>query len=94
MKFLLLVLVGRYSLQPSQRRNHRQHQMQFRMLRHLALHEHRCRTGIHPGCQPIDNGFEGVLIDGFRMFVVGGQGMIIRHKEEALILVLQLHPIV
>ncbi len=58
----LLVLVARHALQPAQRRDHRQQQVQFGVLRHLRLHEQRGDAGIQSRGQPVDEH----LLDEFR----------------------------
>ena len=56
-QFFLLVLVRRNALEPSERRDHRQQQMQFRVLRHPRLDEQaspatdrRQRRASRPAC--------------------------------------------
>jgi hypothetical protein len=46
------------------------------------------RFGSMPGGQPIDQQFPHIFSDAAGVGVVGGQGMPIRHEEEALILLL------
>ena len=41
LQLLLLVLVGRHALEPAERRDHRQQQVQFGVLRHARLDEKR-----------------------------------------------------
>ncbi len=47
-EFFLLILVGGYALQPAQRSDHRQQQMQLGMLRHPRLDKQGGACGIHP----------------------------------------------
>jgi hypothetical protein len=48
LQLLLLVLVGRHPLQPAERRDHRQQQVQLGVLRHARLQEDRAGAGIEP----------------------------------------------
>jgi hypothetical protein len=89
----LLILVAGHPLEPADRGDHRQQQMQLRVLRHLRLHEQRGGPGIDPGRQPVHHRPEGVLLDVLRVLVVGGERVPVGDEEVALVFVLQLHPV-
>ena len=48
LQLLLLVLVGRHALEPAERRDHRQQQVQLGVLRHARLDEQRATAGLRP----------------------------------------------
>ncbi len=54
LELLLLILVGRHALEPAERRDHRQQQMQLGVLGHVRLDEQRRDAGIEAGGQPVD----------------------------------------
>ena len=68
--------------------------MQFRVLRHVRLDEHRAVVGIEPGSQPVEQHFQGVLFDFRSVGVVGGQRVPVGDKEEAVVVSLHAHPVV
>src|SRR5437899_7819975 len=43
-----LLLVGRYALEPTERRHHREQQVQLSVLQHPGLHEHYAFLGAQP----------------------------------------------
>ena len=67
--------------------------MQLGMLRHTALHKYRGGIGIDTGREPVHHRVVSVLLDVFRLFVLGGQGVIIRDEKETFVFVLQLNPV-
>ena len=89
----LLVLVAGHALEPAQRRDHRQQQVQFGVLGHLRLHEQRGDARVQSRRQPVDEH----LVDEFGqllgVFVARGQRMPVGDEEIALVLVLQLDPV-
>ena len=54
LELLLLVLVARHTLEPAQRSDHREQQMQLGVLGHVGLYEQGCDARIQPGGQPVD----------------------------------------
>ncbi len=93
LELLLLILVRRHALQPAERRDHRQQQMQLGMLGHARLDEHGRGSGIEPGGEPVDDDFPDVVFELARVFVAGRQRVDVRDEEVALVLVLQLRPV-
>ena len=67
--------------------------VKFSVLRHPRLNEDGGGARVHPCRQPIDDRIPGVLLDVIGVFVVRGEGMPIGDEEEALIFVLETHPI-
>ena len=63
------------------------------MFGHLALHEHRAGRGAETGGEPVHHHVEGGLLDVLRVLVVRRQGVEVGDEEEALVLVLQAHPV-
>ena len=59
---LALLFVGRYALQPAQRRDHRKQQVQFGVLRHMRLDEHGAAFGIESRGQPVEQHIERILL--------------------------------
>ena len=92
-QLLLLLLVGRYPLEPAHRRDHRQQEVQFGVFGYATLHEDRGGSGADPGGEPVDHHVERVLLDDARVLVVGGERVPVGDEEEGLVLVLQLHPV-
>ena len=93
LELLLLVLVARHSLEPTQGRDHGEQQMQLGVLGHARLDEECCRARIDPGRQPVDHHLAGARRDDRGILVVRRQGMPVGDEEETLILVLQLQPV-
>ena len=85
---LLLLLIRRHALQPAQRRNHAQQQMQLRMLRHMALHKQRADLRIEPRAQPVQRHLQRILRHIARIGIVGSQRMVVGDEEVALVLLL------
>ena len=67
--------------------------MQLGVLRHARLDEQRRLRRIDAGGQPVDHHVPYVLPDDLRIFVVRGQRMPVGDEKQALVLVLQLDPV-
>ena len=89
----LLVLVARHALEPAERRDHRQQQVQLGVLGHLRLHEQRGDSGIQARRQPVDEHLVDEFGELLGVFVARGQGMPVRDEEIALVLVLEVDPV-
>ena len=89
----LHVPVGRRPLQPANRRDHRQQQVQFGVLRHLRLDEDGRGARVDARGQPVDDHVEGVPLDILGIVVAGGERMPVSDEEIALVLVLQPYPV-
>jgi hypothetical protein len=89
----LLVLVRRYALEPAERRDHRQQQMQLRVFRHVGLHEQCGDAGIESRSEPVDHDAVHALRNAARVGIPGGQSVPVRDEEKALVLVLQFDPV-
>ncbi|MNV40316.1 hypothetical protein D3C71_1319170 [compost metagenome] len=89
---VLLFLVGRYPLQPAERADHRQQQMQLGVLRHLRLDKQGRGTGADPGRQPIHRHVHDMLGDLPDILVVDRQCVPVDDAEKAFVFVLQLDP--
>ena len=63
------------------------------MLGNFALNEHSTCRRRDAACKPVDEHFVSVLFDGLSFVVGRRQGMPISHEKEAVVLVLQLCPI-
>ena len=92
-ELLLLALERRNALQPGQRCDHRQKEVQLGVLFHFRLQKNRRLVRIEPGGQPIGDGVERRLADLGRIGVVGRQSVPVGDKEVAGITILQLHPV-
>jgi hypothetical protein len=88
-----LVLVGGHALQPAQRRAHGQQREQLGMLGQSALQEDGAAVRIQPGCQPVGHHLIDVLAHDLAAFVVRGQRMPVGDEVEAVVVVLQPHPV-
>lgn len=62
LQLVLLILVTRHALQPPQRRDHRQQQVQFSVLRHTRLNKQRGRPWIDAHRQPVNNHVDDILL--------------------------------
>ena len=67
--------------------------MQFGMLRHARLDEQRRLRRIDTRRQPVDHHVPHAFFDHLRRIVMRGQRMPVRHEKQALVFVLQLHPV-
>ena len=90
---LALLLVSRYALQPAERRNHRKQKVKLSVLRHVRLNEHGATLGVESGGQPIEQYFNGILLDLRSVGVIGRQRVPVGDKEETLVLLLHAHPV-
>src|SRR5208337_133453 len=90
---LALLLVAGDALQPSQRRNHAEQQMQLGVLGHMRLDEQRAALGIEPRREIVKYDLKRVLLDAAGVGVVGSQRMPISNEEKTIVLVLQAHPV-
>ena len=88
-------LIGGNALEPAERRDHGQQQIQLRVLGNLRLHEQRGFVGIESRGQPVDADLDSVLRDDRRVGVIGGEGVPIGNEVKAFVLriVLQANPI-
>ena len=93
LQLLLLVLVGRHALEPAERRDHRQQQVQLGVLGHPRLDEQRRHGRIEPGGQPVDDHLPGVVLELAGVVVAGRERVVVRDEEVAVVLVLQLGPV-
>src|SRR6184192_2023604 len=92
-QLFLLILVARHALEPAERSDHRQQQMQLRVLGHVRLDEERRDSGVEARGQPVDEHLADVLLKRRRLVVAGGEHVPVGDEEEAVVLVLQLDPV-
>src|ERR1035437_785282 len=93
LEVLALLLVAGHPLQPSQRSDHAEQQVQLGVLQHVRLDEQRAALGIEAGREVVDHDLKRVLLDAARVGVVGGESVPIGNEEKAVILVLQAYPV-
>ena len=93
LQILALLLVAGHTFQPAQRRDHAEQQVQLGVLRHVRLDEQRAALGIEARRQVVEDDFQRVLLDAAGVGVVGGQRVPVGDEEEALVVILQAHPI-
>jgi hypothetical protein len=67
--------------------------MQLKVSFHVALNEHRRDRGIETRREKVKNDLANIDLQVRSVGIVRRQRMIVRDKEVALILVLQLHPV-
>jgi len=89
----MLILVTGYALEPCERGDHRQQQVQLRVLGHVRLDEQRGDPGIEAGRQPVDEHVAYLLLQVQGLVVAGREHVPVGHEEETLVLVLQFHPV-
>ena len=94
-QILLLVLIGGHALQPADRRNHAQEQVELGVLEDLALQEEHTARGVEAGGQVVEHHVQGVGRNPRGVGVVRGQRVPVGDEEVALVLggVLQLDPV-
>ena len=89
----LLLFVRRHALQPSERSNHREQQMQLGVLDDVALDEEHALLRVEAGGEEVRRHFERVLLHLRRVGVVGGERVVVGDEEVALVLVLHADPV-
>ena len=89
----LLLLVGGDTLQPTERGEHGQQEVQLGVLRHPGLHEHPREAGVDARGEPVDHHLPHVVGDGPGLVVVRGERVPVGDEEEALVLLLQAQPV-
>jgi hypothetical protein len=92
-ELLLLILVGRYTLEPAERRDHRQQQVQLSVLRNARLYKERRDRGVETGGEPVDNDRPRIALDRGRILVARRQRVVVGDEEVAVVLVLKLRPV-
>ncbi len=93
LEFLLLVLIARDTLEPAERSHHRQQQVQLGVLGHMRLDEQRGDARVQASGQPVDEHIPDVFLEPRGVIVAGREHVPVGDEEEALVLVLQLHPV-
>src|SRR5262249_5023206 len=89
----LFFLISRIPLQPGDRNDHGEQQMQNCMLRNPRLHEYRGSLRIDASRKPIDQQLADELSDAAGIGIVRRECVPVRDKEIALELVLKAFPI-
>jgi len=92
-QLFLLVLVARHALEPAERRDHREQQVQLGVLGNVRLHEERGNAGIQAGGQPVDQHFADVFLQARGVLVAGREHVPVGDEEETFVLILQLDPV-
>ena len=90
---LLLLPVCRHALEPGHRHHHRKEQIQLGVLRYLRLNEKGALLRIEAGANPVGHVLVRVGGQLTRVGVVAGQGVPVGDEVEAVVLVLQRHPV-
>ena len=93
-ELLLLVFVGGDALEPRQRREHAEEGVQLGVLRDVRLDEDGADLGVETGGEEVDRHVADVLAERGGIGVVGGEGVEVGDEEVALVLVLELDPVV
>ena len=93
LEVVLLLLVGRHALEPGHRHDHRQQQVQLGVLGHERLDEKRALLGIEAGADPVGDVLVGVRRQLARVGVVARQRVPVGDEIEAVVLLLQRHPV-
>ena len=93
LELLLLILVGRHALEPGERCDHRQQQVQLSVLGYVRLHEQRRHARIESSGEPVDHDLADRLLQTRGVLVPGGQRVPVGNEEKALVLILQLDPV-
>ena len=90
-----LLFVRRTPLEPSERRNHRQRQMDLRVLRDVRLKEDRALLRIEPHGEPVEQHLPAVVAEFAHVAVVGHHGVPVHDAVETLIgaVVLEFDPV-
>ena len=93
-QLLLLILVAGDAFQPAKRSEHAEQQMQLGVLGNVRLDKDRALSGIQSRCQKVDSDIEDALFQTAGVGVVGGQGVEVGDEEVAVVVLLQVHPVV
>ena len=93
LQLLHLVLVGRHALEPAERRAHRQQREQLGVLGQAALDEDGRVVGVDAGGEPVDHHVVDVLLDDAALFVVRRERVPVGDEVEAVVVLLQPHPV-
>ena len=92
-ELLDLLLVGRHALEPRNRRDHLQQQVQLGVLGHHRLHEDRAPLGVDAGADPVGDVVDRVGDELRGVGVVAGQRVPVGDEVEAVVVALQRHPV-
>ncbi len=92
-QILLLILVGGNALQPAQRSDHGQQQVQLGVLRHPRLDEQGGELRIHAAGEPVDDHVPDVAGNDLPFLIGRRQRMPVGDEEIALVFVLQPQPV-
>jgi len=90
---LALLFVGRDALEPPERRDHAEQQVQFGMLRNMRLDEQSRLLRIQPGRQEIRGDFDTALFHARGVGVIRCERVPVGDEKKAVILLLQAHPV-
>ena len=83
-----LLLDRRIPLQAARGHQHREEEVQLRVLLHVRLDEHGTLLRIDPRREPIDHHVRGLRRDLFHVLVVGGEGVPVGDHVEVLAAIL------
>ena len=92
-QLLDLFLVGRHALEPRNRRDHLEQQVQLGVFRHQRLNEEGALLGIEPGADPVGDVVVGVRDDLAGIRIVRRQRVPVDDAVERIVLGLQLDPV-
>ena len=92
-QFVDLPLVGGHALKPRQRGDHAQQHRELGVLRNVALAEDDAALGVDPTGHPVGHHLEAGVVDALDVLVPGGERVQIDHRVDALVVVLQAHPV-
>ena len=93
-ELLDLLLVRRHALEPGNRRDHLEQQIQLGVLRHLRLDEQRAALRVDAGADPVGHVVVGVRDEVFRVGVLARQGVPVDDEKEAVVVLLHVDPVV
>jgi len=93
-QLLLLVLVAGDSLQPTERREHAEEGVEAVVLQDVRLLEDDAAARIEAGGEEVQRDLEDVFLDAAGVGVVGGEGVEVGDEEVAVVVLLEVDPVV
>ena len=93
-ELLLLVLVGGDALEPAERGEHAEEEEELGVGGDVGLLEDDAAAGVEAGGEEVERDLDVVLLDVAGVGVVGGEGVEVGDEEVAVVVLLEVDPVV